>query len=407
MSTPKSPNLIRGLEKVSEELRQERQKCTIALQDRARQKVENESMKQLLLQYQAELRDNSRKNEILNVRVVSVETVISDLQEELREKEKEIDELRNKLIEKDGIFVVEEQTKSKISNEFQGLVVRNSSLENSLNAQESRLISYEESAVEQKAEIERLRNSNKLLDSRHNDLNNLIATQSTELEKLRNQLKRNEGISEFYQDIESLSAKLRSDLEDSTKKNFDLTTQLREVVQKLNEKTLNEVEQSKLLQTALSQEKILQDQVRDFELSEAELTKRIQIEIKSSAAAKLRAEAAQKGKEFLSEQVNELKAAYDREIENTQKLESLLETTNSSLASLRSELAAVQERASQAETALEKAEGADALAMEVEALRSQLAEVRKQLVKRSIDDEAGATAPHTLIEREQNSRKVF
>lgn len=148
------------------------------------------------------------------------------------------------------------------------------------------------------------------------------------------------------------------------------------------------------------------DEVRDLEAAQSELQKRLVAEGEASESARIRAEVAGRGREFVDAQIDELKVAYNKSVDLNRQMEAELTTAKSAVNTHLTELASAREHNRQLEEQLAHMETSQSMAMEIECLRAQLSEMRRQLVKRDMDDESASISPKYALDREQNSRIV-
>ena len=207
-----------------------------------------------------------------------------------------------------------------------------------------------------------------------------------------------QGVSERCQDLESINERLRIDLRESLKKNFELSSELREC-----SSTLTSYEELKSFVASLTDEK--------KDLEEAKRSLRIQLDAAVADSRTMRElnETLSSERDYCNKLIDELKESNSRISTDFRTLQNEINCANSDLSTMRLENSTLQERLFSAENSLSKLESTSSIDMEVRQLRSQLSEAKRQIVEQTIKKEAekASASSISIIEREEHSRKVY
>lgn len=226
----KSP--AKGLEKLIAELKLERQKCTTALQERSKLKIELEKVKQALLESQEEVQASETHNQRLMETFTANEKRIDELEGELLSRSDELNQMK-KFIQKS------EDENRKLSREVQEL--RAESSHSSLSRGDAGVPHFDEmeSTIQAKNEIiqqlenevRQLKRVNDSAERKMTDLSHVLDLKNHESEDMRGLHVRIEEVSSSHSRLQKTCEELRRELEDSLEKNGDLTSKLKEVTE--------------------------------------------------------------------------------------------------------------------------------------------------------------------------------
>lgn len=405
---------LRGLERISSELSQERAKCTAALKDRARQKIEIEKLKQKNQAYQEEL---------------------VELRDRLEESEKHIENESNELNQSTFKLNDKEREISQCKSELQSAVSQIENYKKELEALQSSHAQLNERYVEIRNEyedendakamlekqVQELQESNQALRSQKNRTDDTVSSMSAkysdqlkELEEYKLRSRKYDTISEKYNWLMQSSDEIRRELEETLRRNTDLSHQCREA-QDLAAAREDEVHRYQdELEEANAQIQLLQDENSDILAVHKELNLQIESHKKNLEAEASRSEDARVNRQYLDAHINELRDAHSSALQQVASAESELAAASVKISALTTEVTQLRDQAQLVEVAQKEAEYAHNLSLEVETLRGELTSVRKQLVKREVEEEANAAISESsggfsgrvMSEREANSRKV-
>lgn len=217
-----------GLEKLASELRQERQKCTSALQDRAKQKIEIERLKQQLQDSQADLASTNESYTQLTEAYAQLERNVGDLEASLNSRDQEVvklkhlydithtevlssrEELSHCVIDIENLQSERDTVKGKVED-----------LETMLTAKNALIHELEEEAVQ-------LKRINELHENRLKEATYELNRRSEELDTVRRETFRADALSSSYQDLQQSSDEVRSELEQALERSAELANKLRE-----------------------------------------------------------------------------------------------------------------------------------------------------------------------------------
>jgi chromosome segregation ATPase len=225
----KSPT--KGLEKLALELRQERQKCTNALQDRSKQKIEIEKLKQTISQCNEELQQSEDHNRRLMENFSEAEKRIYDVESKLQSRE---DDYKN-LLQRNA-KTEEELTSTLEELHNQSDLMKSSRLgQKSLNTQtdelEARIESKNSVIRELELEIQHLK---RFQDSQENKIKGYLLElerKNLEIDDFKFQNSKLDTVTTSFSDLQRASEGVREELERALTKNSELSAKLRESVE--------------------------------------------------------------------------------------------------------------------------------------------------------------------------------
>jgi chromosome segregation ATPase len=227
MESPmKSP--AQGLEKLASELRQERQKCTTALQDRAKQKIEIERLKQQLQDSQADLANTEENYSQLTEAFAQLERNVGDLEATVVLRDQEIVKLKHLF---DGTHEEVQSSRAELANcvnDMENVQSERDLLRSKVGDLESMLSAKNDLIHELEEETTQLKRINELHGNRLKEATYELNRRSEELDTVRRESVRAEALSSSYTDLQQSSDEVRSELEQALERNAELSAKLRE-----------------------------------------------------------------------------------------------------------------------------------------------------------------------------------
>lgn len=407
MSTMPMTSPLRGLEKLSEDLRLERQKSNAALQEKARLKIEIESLKQSITSQIQEITDlkanietAESENQTLRKSLQFNESLVERERQNVKDLHVNLDSLRIDIDQKQ----YEINSLNRKLNESSELVTTSESI---IKNYETKLTAKDALIEELQVEIEQLRNVQLANESKVLTLQDAADERHRQITELEVKLKQSDALAENYIKLQVTHNDLRREFEEILSLNASLSSQCNTQSNSLESltKTARGYEQD-LEELKLECDRLRRDN-SNLESTREELIKRVKAEKEASEIAQSRAETAHRGRQFLEQQIEELRLANMDALNKEAQLEEELNSFRGQVSGLQTELVVLRERSTQLDAALEQASGAQAMVAEVDSLRAQLTEMRKQLLKKDVEDDAVATvAPRLVLEREHQSRQV-
>jgi len=397
---------MKGLERLSEELRLERQKAGEALQDVTRMRIEVASLRQ----------NNDEKD-----------AMISDLNEQLAQEQNEVDGLQEHLTELENAYTtLREATQSRDDEyevmyservqvqaqieELSAAVHEKDLLLDSLRIKcsglEGRANGKEELINKLKREIQEVRNNLTEAEQAKLNLHEEVRRHESWNEELKLELGKFEVMRDGYQQTRSSNDGLRSELDAALKSNATYLEQIRELSLKIKDKNGNETGYEALVRELRAENDRVNKELKDLEKNQTQMNAQVRAEMEASEAAKERAQAAARGREFLDRQLHELQDKHGEVLRYNATLEEELTEVKTTASELQNEVYSLREKLVQSQSAVEQASGMQAMVMEMDLLRTQLNDVRRQLLRRGVEDEAGVMAPQAIAIREEECRKV-
>eukprot|EP01038_Epipyxis_sp_PR26KG_P006650 gene6650-9129_t len=402
-----STSPIRGIERLSEELKSERQKASVALQDRARLRIEIESLKQIIDRQIIEIKDYQIANEELQQelaektsKLLNAQNLADGYEKELQTIKYEIRDNRNDTSEK-----LDSYEKVVQDNNEKSLLI--SKLQSSVDNFEQGLATKDNMMKELKNEIANLRRNQSAIEQRSFDNLQQLKEQAKSNQELKSKVDYALIIEDNYEQSKFSNEELRSELENALVTIANLSHDLREANKVANESVYSIESMKTQLYSVISEKDQLITELEELENHHDELLSRIEVEIETTKSAQSHAEAATRGKDFAEKQLSQLRETHQDAIQRAHKSEELCNESKSKISNLTSELNLAYDRIAELEDLTKGLQGMQSMMSEIDSLRNQLNEMKKQLIKRDLEDEAGNSAPRMILERENSGRQVY
>lgn len=402
-----SANPSYGLEKLSNELRIERQKCTNALQERAKLKVEVEKLRQENVYLQNALNESLEEIKKYQGECVGADSKIHELQDDLNARDTELKALQNSVVairselKQEREAVTNNSASSKTSKNIeQSLKSRIAEIEMTLSVRDNQIIDLKE-------EIDSMKRKNEITEDKYEELNSSMISKQREFDEIRSKAMKTESLTRNFSDMQRTGEQMKTELEQSIRKISEVSQRLRDANERIS--TYEEKEESFTHQIDTLNIR-LDGLTRELEASleiQNELQRRNEAENESTAIAKMQYENALKTKVFLEKQVEEYKISYEKILQQNSGNEDEILNLNQQVFSLRNELEMSRELIHQRDTLIQESQGKAQLIAEVENLRHQLNEMRKKMIKKEVDDELDKLTPGSVLEREKGIRKMY
>ena len=336
--------------------------------------------------------------------------------------------LRSKIAELEGVI---EQDKSDIETLTADLYESNRRIEEERNVAESLKVqsqdfsdqiktklqqcdSYEarmadaQSMIGQlQAEVERSRRMTAASENKYETSSSIIQEQARQIAQLQATAEQTELLRSEYSKISASDSQLRLDLQESVAKNVSLTNQMHDAVAKANAEANRTADLSSRIVELENERDLLQRTAAESAAALSEMERRLGAEAQVAETASSRAELAVQMRESLESQLEDVKFAHESVLEARNRVERDFNKAVGDLEAERRELAQTKEQKMELEKMLSEYESNQTLAVEVEFLRGQLGQLRQQQAQRDLDTEAGELAPKAILEREEQSRKMF
>ena len=403
-----SSSPLKRLERLSDDIKIERDKATNALQEKARLKIEMESLKQQLNNQIIETTEYRKS-------VEASDTLIRSLKESLNELRSTEDKLRSDIkisnINNEELESYNREQKLKyqsLSYEMELLNDKLSKLQITNDGLDGRIQAKDQLIDEYKDEISRLKKTIKSNDDKVNLITQALNTSVQSNEELKLKARKADNIHQTYMQLLKSYDDLKREYESVSISNETLDQKLKDSIITLEEKD-NEIENLKDHNSQLKrQNAVHSEDIRNLEIEKDELTKRVVAEAELASSSMMRADVACKGKEFIDQQLDEYRKSHSNALDAKTSLEQQLNHSRNTILSLQNDLSESQKKIMEMEGLLSDASKNQAMASEVELLRNQLSDIRKKLLRREMEEEGSSTlSSKAIIEREQQSRAVY
>lgn len=226
MDSLQSP--VKGLEKLAQELRHERQKSTSALQDRSRQKIEIEKLKTQLADAQFELEGKVADYERLYRDFGSVTTTIGDYEERQTECDSVISALRKQIETHDQERREEAEAYAELKTECDQLRQAESVFAQTVSKLENAVMSRTDVIEEMEREVKRLQSMLSQQDHRISELSLDLAEKHHLDDETQARLQKTDVLADNYREMQASTQHLRSELDEALARSAELSTKLRE-----------------------------------------------------------------------------------------------------------------------------------------------------------------------------------
>lgn len=219
---------VRGLEKLAQELRHERQKSTSALQDRNRQRIEVEKIKSQLADAQCEIENKQTEYDSLAQAHHEAQLQIQDFENHLQEHENLIAELREQAANHEVEMREQAEIQADLQAEYDRLKGEEITSTQTIAKLENAVVSRTDVIEEMEREIKRQQSTIAQQEQRINNLTMDLAEKNSQDDEYLSKLKKAEVVEENYREMQMSSAQLRSELEESLQRSGDISSKLRE-----------------------------------------------------------------------------------------------------------------------------------------------------------------------------------
>jgi chromosome segregation ATPase len=398
---------MKGIERLSEELKLERQKANQALQDRARLKIELESLKQSMESQRHEQQDLLKDNLSLKQQVNTLEREREALQQLQHEQDETLSHLNR---EREGLLRSMQGLDERVATLQQDNVHYQDELKKASILQDTatnKLNAKEELIQHLKEELLSIRSMHSSMEQEKLSTFQQLHEQTAANEELQTKLQLVDVFESGYQQTRSSNDDLRVELENSLTLNTTLNESIHELSSRLSEKSAMERSLNDQIKMLVSERDEYSVIVAELDKTVNELHSQLTTETQTRLALQEKADFAVQNRSFLDDQLVEVRRKFDEvKDENLQ----LMETENhyrQQMSQLEEENVTLLSQLKEMEHMQEEVRRSQSLSSEIESLRSQLSQMRKKLVQRDLEDEAGVLAPQAIVDREQQGRQVY
>ena len=401
-----NPSPLKGIDRISEEIRQERQKVNQLQQEKAKLKIEVETLKQSIETYKIEKDDLT--NEIYNQKralqdqkmsIESLQSEISFYQTTVQALEKEKKEVELMVLQQEDEHQLFQESMQQQKDEILTLQLK-------IDSYDKKLLSKDDLINSLKLELLNIRQSQLKFEKDNIQTMNELNTKNIQSEELSSKL---EFIGELEKNLSQTKENndvLYQELQKSLELNASYQLQIQESQQKLLEKQNKEKEFLATIDELLNEKDFLVKETHNLEDTIHQLTETLSIERDSSSTVKERSQSVQQNNSFLEGQVRELKDLYERVLQANVQLEENYNALKIYSNNMQEEVASWREKNQELESQLASMTSNQAMKSELDALRSQLQIMRKKLLQKDLEQESGIITSQQLMEREQQGRQV-
>lgn len=307
---------LRGIEKLSDELKIERQKSTAALQERSRLRIEIESLRAENQNFLAQvdlfgkkIQAKDDENQEIVSRHLEIEERNAILIREIEEANRKLE-----LFENDCMRVSRER------DQLLEMLKEKEELEKNVSKQndelEAKIVARESLIVELRQDVNNLRQRQLSFEEKDSHAAQTAQMNEQLMGELRVRAKRSEVVHESYQQQLGVNEDMKGELEKCLESNYFLSKQLKDAVKKNQELQASESNLHEILDALTIERDRAMQESRDNELAIEELTRRVRAEAEAAESAQLRAEVASKSKESVDDQLESINSNYRHLLES-------------------------------------------------------------------------------------------
>ena len=403
--TMKSP--LGGLQKLSDELRAERQKSTAALQDRARLKIERDTLKSRMEETMKEVIKTQESKDAVESEKRGLVMKVNELENHVRQNKEDIESLTAQLLDTSRKLEDEKLLQKGVKEEAAHYTETIKFKIQHTEGMESRLRDAQAMIGELQAEADRSRRLMEAAEQKYETSAGVVREQAHQIAQLQSAAEQTEKLRAEFSKVSNMDNQLRLDLQEATSKQVALSNQVHEAEARATHEAAK-VEGLRIeLADALAEQEKLKRDMEESEMGFSEMQRRLDAEAQAGEAAKTRSDVASKARESLQNQLDDLKFAHESVLEGRNRVEEDFNRAVKDLEVARRENMNLRDANRELECQVTEAEGTANLAVEVEFLRGQLAQLRQSEARRDVEQDAAVMAPKTVLEREEESRKMF
>lgn len=400
---------IKGLERLSEELRLERQKSNQALQERARSKIEIESLRQTNEHSRNELLDLQSNYEELKSQNVAYRTQLEQFQNQEYLYQQKIDSLEQHLREfqlHHEQFVAEQhQLKLTYQKQHEDVLA----YQIKIDTLEKKSLSKDDLINSLKQDIANMRNAHLSFEQEKLSTIHELSNKTMLNEELQLQLQSVNELNESYEYLQQRNQTLKLELDESMELNSQLNSTIHELTNKLLDKQQSEKNLSFQLETIQQEKHHLVEDITQLESQYSEILQHIKLEKDAHVAMRERANAAVRNRTFLDEQVFEIKSLYEETLQKNNDYEVTIHDLQLQTIKLQEKNQELTNLLDDKDHQIQKFSQQTSYQQDIGQLKMQLAAMKKQLLQQQLQQETSndSYATHSILQREQQAKQVY
>ena len=396
-----------GLDRLSEDLRVERQKASSALQDRARLRVEIEGLKQKVQLSEKQIDDvsnalddritdlnnaNSKINEMDRQHAISLEQ-----HNEVEVKLRSVEE-KNKILrqEKQAIALDLDHAEAEVT-ECRDIIV----------SSELQIVNKTKMMEDFKEQLAALEKQHEEQEERNFYLTDQIRQKTIAYEEIKDSDNKVEALQNSNMYLNQTMDELKNELDAAYSKNTSLQHELREEKHRYEDRELKDEVTKSQLETVTKDRNRLKSEAEDWEKAHDELAGRVAAEIEAAERSRAIAESAQKEASTLVKRIDELTQTYQNSCIDNEKLLSELTQNKLQFAAVQQELQSATDRASEADRLQTDLQHSQETCRELELVRSQYMDLRKQVIRRDMEEGVNELATTMSAEQKQSTHELI
>jgi chromosome segregation ATPase len=383
---------MEGLEKIASDLRIERSKATNALRDRARLRVENESLQQTL-------KEREDHVALLEESLQKLKEEVGDTKHSLGKVEVDYDKKNNQIARMKAELYEANEEKGRLASEHADMLSHYKELEqrsfttkeeNELLKGKLRVAEGMQRRMEAEAsEVVILKNS---LEEEHTVNLEKLREKSQFIESMKDRVAAAEALELSYRQLEAANEGLKAELDSAIQAESKLSTSARKYAREYTEKSIAREMLTEELARLKQEQGESRAAMRSLEQSNLELKGRIEAELEGHGFTKQRAESLQKSFDAARAELADTQRSLDDASQRNMDCESLLAKNKVQLKESREREAELRVSSDNVAALRRELVTAQKAAKEGEEARFQLFSLRKEMTKTALETSAAETS---------------
>lgn len=400
---------MKGVERLTEELRLERQKSNQALQEKARVRIEVESSRQTIEQQKDNI--NLLQIEIAQIsqKIHELESYNASLLQSESAAKDTIDMAHDKIAELEDTVT----TNTQQLDEFrQQILLRDSIIHEQkikLDTLERKSKTKDDLVDSLRQELQYFRQSQMSIQEEKESALHQANAQTALNEQLQSQLDLVMSLENGYNESLTSNTELREAFETSLQLNNVLNDQIRDLQARLNELTTSESMMTQHTAEITQHHNELVEELNQLHALHGEMMSSMQAEHDGREAAQTKADAAMRTRSFAETQAASFKSAHEESLQRILLLEKEVASERKALSDANEEVHKLREKSAQIDILQKQLATQQAQQLEIETLKSQSKVLRKKLMKADLDEQQAnlGHTPQAILQREEQGRAIY
>ena len=396
---------MKGIERLSEDLREERMKAASALQDRARLRVEIEGLKQKILSQATHITETTDTLEERDEQLSKAKEQIKALtrsEEALQRAVGNVDEKTNALEEKNKTM---RQEKQNMTLELEQARYEIENLTDSIETLEAKVLNKEKLFADIKAQLELSVNQNEQHEEKIFYLTDQVREQVRTIDSMRETTSRVVTLEASTTFLNESSEELKRELELAFEKNSNLSNELLEL-NSLHTTEKNEHEKTREQLGGMTRDRDrLKVAAEDWEQGHDDLTGRVAAEKDAAELARNQMDSAKKEVQAIQDQLDEMHAALAISATHNAELDQEIVQNKMTILSLQQEVSVLRGKVGKEESLAKQLKESQHVCQELEQIKIQYLEIRKNNLRKEMESGVSELASTTSASQRSHTHE--